>query len=263
MSDSPVTPLSAEAAVKKDRRAGPLKTFWRKIRKPLAQSRFAKAAVATLLANWLRLVRVTNPLADGSNEILKSVDAVTPSILAIWHGQHLLAPAFYPRGRRLTAMISRSDDAEVNALIAGKFGVVAVRGSGGREDARNRDKGGARALIALKKVLVAGGGNVFMTADIPHGTPRQAGMGIVTLARLSGRPVIPIAVATSRRKVLEKSWDKTTINLPFGRGAVIFGEPVLVPADADDAEMERKRQEITARLNEATERAYRVVDKST
>ena len=44
-------------------------------------------------------------------------------------------------------------------------------------------------------------------------------MGIVTLARLSGRPIVPVALATSRRKVLEKTWDKTTINLPFGRGA--------------------------------------------
>ena len=84
---------------------------------------------------------------------------------------------------------------------------------------RKGEKGGAQALIALKKVLDAGS-NVCMIADIPHGTPRQAGMGIVMLARISGRPVVPIAMATSRRKVLEKTWDKTTINLPFGRGGI-------------------------------------------
>ena len=56
-------------------------------------------------------------------------------------------------------------------------------------------------------------------------------------------------MATSRRKVLERTWDKTTINLPFGRGAMIVGEPVSGSADADDAEMERKRQELTAALN--------------
>ena len=113
-------------------------------------------------------------------------------------------------------MVSRSADAEMNALVIEKIGFEAVRGSGGRDSTKHLEKGGARALIALKKAL-DGGKNVAMIADIPHGTPREAGLGIVTLARLSGRPILPIALATSRRKVIEKSWDKTTINLPFGR----------------------------------------------
>jgi len=260
MSDSPAAPLATkEAAKKKKNNVGPLKAFWRKVRKPLAQSRLAKASIATLLAQTLRFVRATNRQARESSDVERSYAAVTPAILAFWHGQHLLAPAIYPRGRPLAAMVSRSADAELNALVIEKFGFEAVRGSGGREGTSKRDKGGAQALIALKKTLGAGT-NVCMIADIPHGTPRQAGMGIVTLARLSGRPVVPVAISTSRRKVLEKSWDKTTINLPFGRRAIIVGDPIWVTADADDAEMERKRQEITARLNEATERAYRIVD---
>jgi lysophospholipid acyltransferase (LPLAT)-like uncharacterized protein len=60
--------------------------------------------------------------------------------------------------------------------------------------------------------------------------------------------------------VLERSWDKTTINLPFGRSSIVVGKPVFVPADADDAEMERKRQEVTESLNAATERAYKLAD---
>ena len=134
-----------------------------------------------------------------------------------------------------------------------------VRGSGGRENARHLEKVGARALIALKKALDAGK-NVAMIADIPHGTPREAGLGIITLARLSGRPILPLALATSRRKVIEKSWDKTTISLPFGRAGLVIGEPVTVSANADDALMEEKRRELTASLNAATERAYSMAD---
>ncbi|RUY60178.1 hypothetical protein EN980_35090, partial [Mesorhizobium sp. M7A.F.Ca.CA.001.13.1.1] len=115
------------------------------------------------------------------------------------------------------------------------------------------------ALIALKKSLAVGK-NVAMIADIPHGTPRDAGLGIVLLARLSGRPLVPVAITTSRRKVLEKSWDKTTINLPFGRSSIVIGQPIFVAAGADDAEMERKRQEVTTALNAATAEAYRLVD---
>jgi lysophospholipid acyltransferase (LPLAT)-like uncharacterized protein len=156
-------------------------------------------------------------------------------------------------------MVSRSADAELNAMVLEKFGIDTVRGSGGRGGRHDADKGGARALIALKKALRAGK-NVCMIADIPHGTPRDAGMGIILLARLSGRPIYGVAVATSRRKVLERTWDKTTINLPFGRGALIVSQPVDVPADADDAEMERKRQELTAAINGATARAYALID---
>lgn len=239
---------------------GTPKTLWRKIREPLAQSRFVKDAIASLFAQFVRLVRLTNRVVDGSAQISGgSYAEFEPGIIALWHGQHLLTPAYYPKGRPLVAMVSRSADAELNALMIEKFGIEAVRGSGGRDSTKHLDKGGAKALIALKKSLTAGK-NVAMIADIPHGTPRDAGLGIVLLARLSGRPILPAAIATSRRKVLEKSWDKTTINLPFGRSSIIVGAPVFVPADADEAEMERKRQEVTASLNAATAEAYRLVD---
>lgn len=236
------------------------KAFWRRIREPLAQSRFVKNAIASLFAQFVRLVRMTNRVVDGSARFSSSAYAeFEPGIIALWHGQHLLTPAYYPRRKPLVAMVSRSADAELNALMLGKFGIEAVRGSGGRDNARHLDKGGAKALIALKKSLAAGK-NVAMIADIPHGTPRDAGLGIVLLARLSGRPLLPVAITTSRRKVLEKSWDKTTINLPFGRSSIVIGAPIFVPIGADEAEMERKRQEITVALNAATAEAYRLVD---
>jgi len=259
MDEKTVAEPAARMAVGKGRNAGVMRNFWRKIRTPLAQSRFAKGMVASFLANALRFVRLTNPLSRNSSDLKIAYEELSPAIIALWHGQHLLAPCFLPRGQKMLAMVSRSADAELNALALEKFGFKAVRGSGGRSDKRHMEKGGARALITLKRALDAGT-NVAMIADIPHGTPREAGLGIVTLARLSGRPVVPFAVATSRRKVLGGTWDKTTINLPFGRSAAIIGEPVTVPADADEELMELKRQELTASLNKATADAYRVAE---
>jgi lysophospholipid acyltransferase (LPLAT)-like uncharacterized protein len=260
MMDEPIASASParKAARDKKRQAGPYKALRIRLRRWLIESEPAMRALAALIAGWLRLVRRTNRFVV---ELPAKESDREPAILALWHGQHLLAPAIYPGGRGLSAMVSRSADAELNAMVLERFGVEAVRGSGGRETRRHADKGGARALIALKKALQRGK-NVCMVADIPNGTPRDAGMGIILLARVSGRPIYGVAVVTSRRKVLEGTWDKTTINLPFGRGALIFSAPVNVPADADDTEMERKRQELTAAIDGATARAHALLDEA-
>jgi lysophospholipid acyltransferase (LPLAT)-like uncharacterized protein len=65
-------------------------------------------------------------------------------------------------------------------------------------------------------------------------------------------------MATSRFWRL-KNWDRTTINLPFGRGAMVGGEIITVPADADAETMEVLRARLQATLNDATKRAYEQV----
>jgi lysophospholipid acyltransferase (LPLAT)-like uncharacterized protein len=72
---------------------------------------------------------------------------------------------------------------------------------------------------------------------------------------------MPFAIATSRYIQLD-NWDRTTINLPFGRGAIVGIEEVHVPADADAAVMEYYRQKVESILNEATQRAYQLVGRS-
>lgn len=249
----------AEPPVARPARPRLLRSLWRKVRDPLARSRLVKALIASSIATGLRAVYRSNRPAPGSDNFTDAVAGIEPVIFALWHGQHLLAPCFHPGGREVVAMFSRSADAELNALVFEKLGFEAVRGSGGRDNSNHLDKGGARALIALKKALDAGR-DVAMIADIPHGTPRDAGLGIVMLARFSRRPIVPVALVTSRRKVLEKTWDKTTISLPFGRGAVVFGEPIHVAANADPEELEARRREVTLSLNAATAKAYRLAD---
>lgn len=217
--------------------------------------------LASGIALAVRFIDLTNRRVEGSHDADSAAARLAPAIGALWHGQHLMAPIAKPRNYPMAALFSRSADAELNALAAEKLGFTVIRGSGGRPGARSVDKGGVKALIAMKKML-DGGTSVAMIADIPHGTPREAGLGVVTLAKISGRPIVPIAVATSRRKVLESTWDKTTINLPFGRCALLLGDPISVPSDADAETLETLRQLVTDRLNETTAEAYRLVDVS-
>ncbi|MGZ3310528.1 MAG: lysophospholipid acyltransferase family protein, partial [Xanthobacteraceae bacterium] len=119
-------------------------------------------------------------------------------------------------------------------------------------------KGGVSAFKEMLGALQEGY-NVALTADIPK-VARTAGLGIVKLASASGRPIYPIAIAT-RRRVELSNWDRTAINLPFGRGAGVAGEPVRVPADADGATLEAARRAVEVSLDAATARAYALVDR--
>ena len=174
-----------------------------------------------------------------------------PAIIALWHGQHLMVPFMWPKGKPVDALISKNADAEINARILQRMGVNTIRGSGGRDVKQKLNRGGAKALLGLRRSLAAGR-SVVMIADISHSKRRQAGEGIVTLARISGCPIIPVAYATSNFYVFENSWDKTTLNLPFGKRGFAVGEPIYVTAK-DDVEL--KRLDVTSFLNAATLRA--------
>ena len=75
---------------------------------------------------------------------------------------------------------------------------------------------------------------------------------------MSGKPIIPIAVATSRFRSLD-TWSRMTINLPWSKLAVVVGEPIRVAADADDAALEVARRTVEQAMKEATDYANQVL----
>ena len=216
----------------------------RRLIRKVGRSGFVTSLAGAFVYHALRFVGATQSRAEGSTEERSVLFASHPAIIGLWHGQHLLAPLVRPKDLPSVALLSRNADAELNARVVERFGASTVRGSGGREGETRADKGGARALIALRRALGTGR-SVVMIADISKGAPRQAGLGIVTLAKISGRPILPSAAVTSRRHVVASSWDRTTIPLPFGRMAVVIGDPIHVPMDADAAILEAKRKEVT------------------
>ncbi len=131
----------------------------------------------------------------------------------------------------------------MNARAAERLGIGTIRGSGAHNGEFHR-KGGATAFHEMLDAL-HDGYNVALTADVPK-ISRVAGMGVVKLAQRSGRPIYPVAIATQRRKVLD-NWDRSAINLPFGRLSMIAGVPINVPADADAAALEAARQQVQKR----------------
>ena len=206
-------------------------------------------------ASYLRFVWLTSRATLEPIDIYESVEM--PAIIAMWHGQHFMMPFVRRTEHRVKVLISRHRDGEINAIAAERLGIRVVRGSG-QPGGRATRKGGVTAFRAMLSALDEGY-NMALTADVPK-VARVCGLGIVKLARRSGRAIYPIAVATSRRVELA-NWDRSALNLPFGRGAIVADDPIRVPQDADDAALESYRLEVEAALNRATERAYAVVDR--
>jgi lysophospholipid acyltransferase (LPLAT)-like uncharacterized protein len=226
-------------------------------RKQITRSYPARKAGGWVLASYLRLVRITNRKIIEPPDVYDRLASELPMIIAMWHGQHYMVP-FLRRGHKVKVLISRHRDGEVNATAAELLGLVPIRGSGDHERRYDR-KGGVRAFMEMLDALGAGY-NVALTADVPK-VSRVAGEGIVSLARVSGRPIFPVAAATSRRKVLD-NWDRSAVNMPFGRMAMVVGNPIRVAGDADAAAQEAARQAVEAGLNAVTARAYEIVDRT-
>lgn len=217
---------------------------------------FQRAAGFTA-AEFLRLVWLTNRFKLDPPDLYERAEPDMPLIIAFWHGEHFMMP-FARRNYPAAVLISRHRDGEINAIAAERFDIETVRGSGSHGNDFHR-KGGVGAFKTMLRTL-EDGTNMALTADVPK-VARKAGLGIIMLARESGRPILPIAIATSRFKRMN-NWDRSVIHLPFGRGVIASGATVCVPKDASEADMERLRVQLEERLNEVNRRAYRLIGQS-
>jgi lysophospholipid acyltransferase (LPLAT)-like uncharacterized protein len=225
----------------------------KKLLRNISRSGWFQQAVGFLAAEYLKLVWRTNRFTIEPPGVYDRVERQMPAIFAFWHGQHFLTPFIKTRkDHKAKVLISLHRDGEYNAIAAERLGIGTIRGSGDHGSAFNR-KGGVAAFREMVRTLEENC-NVAMTADVPK-RARVVGLGIIMLARETGRPIMPFAMATSRYIRLN-NWDNTTINLPFGRGSLMGIQEVYVPPDADDETMEKLRQQLEGYLNEATRRAY-------
>jgi len=165
-----------------------------------------------------------------------------PAIQAFWHDRILLA-TYYFRGRRIVVMTSQSFDGEYIARFIQRLGYGAARGSSTR--------GGVGALVEMARLVRAGLPAGF-TVDGPRGPRHVAKTGALLLAKKTGRPVLPFAVNPERFWTL-RSWDRFRIPRPFTRATVRIARPLRVPADADDAALERLREELQRALEEISD----------
>ena len=146
-------------------------------------------------------------------------------------------------------MASRSKDGEIAAGIAENFGYQVVRGSS--------SKGGREALEAMIDFMKSSSEPALCgtAVDGPQGPARKLKKGMLVLASQGNALFVPVACSGTRVITFPKAWDKTIIPKPFSKIVAIFGNPVKIPADISDEDMEALRVKLELDLNQLTDRA--------
>ncbi len=218
------------------------------------RNRASRSLVCWGAAQYIRIVyRSGHWRVVGGETPARHWDEGKPFIVAFWHGRLLMMPYAWRRGRAMNMLISQHRDGDLIAKTIGHFGLGTVRGSSRH--------GGAGALRSLVRAL-ARNNYAGVTPDGPNGPRMRASDGIISVARLSGAPIIPVAFGASRRTIL-KTWDRFVVPLPFSRGVFVWGEPIRVARDADADALEAARKDVEDRLNAVTHEADRLCGRET
>ncbi|HSA78470.1 MAG TPA: lysophospholipid acyltransferase family protein [Nitrospirota bacterium] len=165
-------------------------------------------------------------------------------IYAFWHGRQFLLFHNH-RNTGIVIPASESRDGNIQAGVLQHFGFNVVRGSSKRK--------GDRALLGLVDGLRKGK-DIALAVDGPRGPIYEVKQGITYLAGKLNKPIVPVSTSAKRFWILEKIWDKYLLPVPFTRGVIVYGEPIVVRGIQEE-ELESKRRELTDALNRVMDRA--------
>ncbi len=190
---------------------------------------------------WLSTCRITEFGRDIEEGYLRENPA-KGLLYASWH-RGLFFVVYWYRNRNIVSIASASEDGELAAQAAKRFGWITARGSSSR--------GGGRAFREME-ALVKKGYKGGLVADAPRGPRFVSKSGIIYLAKRTGLPIIPVIWSSDRCWKLN-SWDRTIIPRPFARIVALYGDRLIfVPPDASHQDCELYRRRLDRVLNRIT-----------
>jgi len=211
----------------------------------LLRSRLLTTLAPHLAYAYIRWLGATVRVRYDNREALERARARSgPYVLVFWHARLVLMRQAYP-DRRMVVLHSRHRDSRLLGQVMQRFGIDQAWGSS--------TEGGAAGLRDVLRRIRAGA-DIGIAPDGPRGPRRRVQPGVIALARLSGAPIVPVSYSARPARRL-RSWDRTLLPLPFGRAVFLYGDPLVVPHDADRVACERARLELEATLDRLTDEA--------
>jgi len=137
----------------------------------------------SILRSTLRIEHVNRPSPEKWGTAINY-------IVCFWHGRLLMMP-FAKKGGGGKVLISRHRDGEFIARIVNYFGIGTVRGS-----YRKGSISSLREILQNLNDMI----DIAITPDGPKGPRYTVKKGIVELARLSGRSLLPVSYGARKKK---------------------------------------------------------------
>lgn len=214
-----------------------------RLSKRFFKSRSVQGIIAGLAAGYVRFVHKTTRWTIEETAEAKALRLSDKGfVVCFWHGRMLLISPAWDGVKPIHMLISAHSDGVMISRAVSRLGIETIKGSS--------KKGGMSALRSMQRLLEQGR-IVGVTPDGPRGPRMQAKSGAIKAAQMAGTPIMPMTGNISRRRIL-KSWDRFCLPLPFARGVVYLGTPIVPATSTNEEEMERYRQLLEERLNALT-----------
>lgn len=199
-----------------------------------------KQILISLLKSYLKFVYYTTSwqycLPSGYS--LKDFDKEKRTIFTFWHNRLALAPYIFSKHKDIYALVSPHSDGQIISNILIKMGYKIIEGSTHRNP-----------LLATRKIIgaLSSGSNIAITPDGPRGPKYKINSNIIGIAKIAKAQIIPLSFNV-QYKICFKSWDSFILPLPFGRGRVVIGDPLIL-SENDELSM----QELESSLNKLSQ----------
>ena len=164
-------------------------------------------------------------------------------IFCCWHNRLFLGPHLLPRNRIINALQSSHSDGMITSLAFQYLGMKVILGSS--------KKGGMQAFRKMVKCLQSGE-SVAITPDGPKGPKEVVKEGIIKLAQITQKPIIPLVWSTNRYKVIN-SWDNFIIPFPFSKGVYSFGNPIYIEEKMNEEAIRKAKTNLQHEIQRLTE----------
>lgn len=170
-----------------------------------------------------------------------------PYVLALWHSKVVATVLALGFIKKRAGLASPSADGELISVPLEKLGYKMIRGSSGKDSV----KGLVQLIKAVKE-----GYTIGTPLDGPKGPRFEAKQGMMYVAQKSGRPMVFMGAAYSKKWVLSKTWDKCQIPKPFSKVVCVISEPFYLEKSIP---VEDYKEIVEKKLNDINEVAENLI----
>lgn len=165
-------------------------------------------------------------------------------LMCMWHDA-IAGTIFGGRSDNLAALVSRHADGGYVAEALNVLKIVPIRGSSG-----------SSGTIAMREMSESAAHNhIAIATDGPRGPRHQVKDGILFLASITGRGIVPVVFACRSGWRIKGSWTDLLIPKPFTTVWLVSDDPMYLPPNLSRSELAPYREELQQRMDALNARA--------